>query len=262
MSSNPKAGRCAHWRQFRTLDTSGGPHLGSRLQLFGSKLSREDDTDAHARRRTPLHRRGCRAPAGFGARRAHARSARRRAAALAARDARTWVRALGAHRPAARPCRWSRPASRRSTCPAGRSRPTATSPARPTRTRACTRRPARRRSCRRINNALLRADQIAHAEGDDSTHWMAPIVADAEAGFGGALNAFELMKAFIEAGAAGVHFEDQLSSEKKCGHLGGKVLVPTLAVHPHAGRRPPGRRRARRADAARSRAPTRSRRRC
>jgi isocitrate/methylisocitrate lyase len=80
---------------------------------------------------------------------------------------------------------------------------------------------------KRINNALLRADQIAHAEGDDATHWLAPIVADAEAGFGGPLNAFELMKAFIEAGAAGVHFEDQLSSEKKCGHLGGKVLVPT-----------------------------------
>jgi isocitrate lyase len=79
----------------------------------------------------------------------------------------------------------------------------------------------------RINNALLRADQIAHAEGDDSVHWLAPIVADAEAGFGGALNAFELMKSFIEAGAAAVHFEDQLSSEKKCGHLGGKVLVPT-----------------------------------
>ena len=80
---------------------------------------------------------------------------------------------------------------------------------------------------KRINNALLRADQIAHAEGDDSTDWLAPIVADAEAGFGGPLNAFELMKAFIEAGAAGVHFEDQLSSEKKCGHLGGKVLVPS-----------------------------------
>ena len=85
----------------------------------------------------------------------------------------------------------------------------------------------------RINNALRRADQIAHAERDthsgtgDSTHWLAPIVADAEAGFGGPLNAFELMKAFIEAGAAGVHFEDQLSSEKKCGHLGGKVLVPS-----------------------------------
>jgi isocitrate lyase len=80
---------------------------------------------------------------------------------------------------------------------------------------------------KRINNALLRADQIAHAEGDDSIHWLAPIVADAEAGFGGPLNAFELMKSFIEAGAAAVHFEDQLSSEKKCGHLGGKVLVPT-----------------------------------
>jgi len=80
---------------------------------------------------------------------------------------------------------------------------------------------------RRINNALLRADQIAWAEGDASTHWLAPIVADAEAGFGGALNAFELMKAMIEAGAAGVHFEDQLASEKKCGHLGGKVLLPT-----------------------------------
>jgi isocitrate lyase len=80
---------------------------------------------------------------------------------------------------------------------------------------------------KRLNNALLRADQIAHAEGDDSTYWLAPIVADAEAGFGGPLNAFELMKAFIEAGAAAVHFEDQLSSEKKCGHLGGKVLVPT-----------------------------------
>ncbi|MFN0154721.1 MAG: isocitrate lyase [Gaiella sp.] len=80
---------------------------------------------------------------------------------------------------------------------------------------------------KRINNALLRADQIAHAEGDDSTYWLAPIVADAEAGFGGPLNAFELMKSFIEAGAAAVHFEDQLSSEKKCGHLGGKVLVPS-----------------------------------
>ena len=80
---------------------------------------------------------------------------------------------------------------------------------------------------RRLNNALLRADQIHAAEGDTETYWMAPIVADAEAGFGGPLNAFEVMKSFIEAGAAGVHFEDQLSSEKKCGHLGGKVLVPT-----------------------------------
>jgi isocitrate lyase len=81
---------------------------------------------------------------------------------------------------------------------------------------------------RRINNALRRADQIEHSEesGEDR-YWMAPIVADAEAGFGGPLNAFELMKAYIEAGAAGVHFEDQLAAEKKCGHLGGKVLVPT-----------------------------------
>lgn len=81
---------------------------------------------------------------------------------------------------------------------------------------------------RRLNNSLLRADQIHHAEGRSETHWLAPLVADAEAGFGGNLNAFEIMKAMIEAGAAGVHFEDQLSSAKKCGHLGGKVLVPTV----------------------------------
>ena len=80
---------------------------------------------------------------------------------------------------------------------------------------------------KRLNNALLRADQIDSAEGKNGTYWLAPILADAEAGFGGPLNAFELMKAYIEAGAAAVHFEDQLSSEKKCGHLGGKVLVPT-----------------------------------
>lgn len=80
---------------------------------------------------------------------------------------------------------------------------------------------------KRINNALMRRDQIQSIDGDGHIDWMAPIIADAEAGFGGNLNAFELMRALIEAGAAGVHFEDQLSSAKKCGHLGGKVLVPT-----------------------------------
>jgi isocitrate lyase len=84
---------------------------------------------------------------------------------------------------------------------------------------------------RRINQALQRADQIHHAEGKNGIYWFAPIIADAEAGFGGPLNVFELMKAMIEAGAAGVHFEDQLASEKKCGHMGGKVLLPTkLAI--------------------------------
>jgi isocitrate lyase len=83
---------------------------------------------------------------------------------------------------------------------------------------------------RRLNQSLVRADQIHHSEGRSGTHWFAPLVADAEAGFGGNLNAFELMKGMIESGAAGVHFEDQLSSAKKCGHLGGKVLVPTTAA--------------------------------
>ncbi|KQN24773.1 isocitrate lyase [Sphingomonas sp. Leaf33] len=82
---------------------------------------------------------------------------------------------------------------------------------------------------RRINNALLRADQIEHSEGGATRDWLAPIVADAEAGFGGPLNCFEIMKAYIAAGAAGVHYEDQLAAEKKCGHLGGKVLIPTQA---------------------------------
>jgi isocitrate lyase len=83
---------------------------------------------------------------------------------------------------------------------------------------------------KRINRALQRADQVEHAEGGAKRDWFAPIVADAEAGFGGPLNCFEIMKAYIEAGVAGVHFEDQLASEKKCGHLGGKVLIPTQAA--------------------------------
>lgn len=83
---------------------------------------------------------------------------------------------------------------------------------------------------RKINRALQRADQVEHSEGGAKRDWFAPIVADAEAGFGGPLNCFEIMKAYIEAGAAGVHFEDQLASEKKCGHLGGKVLIPTQAA--------------------------------
>src|SRR6201994_5065669 len=84
--------------------------------------------------------------------------------------------------------------------------------------------------CRKINRTLQRADQIEHSEGGVSRDWFAPIVADAEAGFGGPLNCYEIMKAYIEAGASGVHFEDQLASEKKCGHLGGKVLIPTQAA--------------------------------
>jgi isocitrate lyase len=83
---------------------------------------------------------------------------------------------------------------------------------------------------RRINRTLARADQVEHMEGGAKRDWFAPILADAEAGFGGPLNCFEIMKAYIEAGAAGVHFEDQLASEKKCGHLGGKVLIPTQAA--------------------------------
>jgi len=83
--------------------------------------------------------------------------------------------------------------------------------------------------CRRINRTLKRADEIEHSEGGAKRDWFLPIVADAEAGFGGPLNSYEIMKAYIEAGAAGVHFEDQLASEKKCGHLGGKVLIPTTA---------------------------------
>ena len=87
---------------------------------------------------------------------------------------------------------------------------------------------------KRINNALQRGDQIEHAEGGAKKDWYVPIVADAEAGFGGPLNCFELMKGMIEAGAAGVHFEDQLASEKKCGHLGGKVRAGSFALHCYA----------------------------
>ena len=93
---------------------------------------------------------------------------------------------------------------------------------------ACIPRTACANLLRKINQALVRADQIHHAESDEDVNWFAPLIADAEAGFGGNLNAFQLMKAMIEAGAACVHFEDQLSSAKKCGHLGGKVLVPTV----------------------------------
>jgi len=92
---------------------------------------------------------------------------------------------------------------------------------------------------RRLNNALRRADQIEWSEGLDEREWLVPIVADAEAGFGGALNAFEIMKGFVEAGAAGVHYEDQLASEKKCGHMGGKVLLPTSWAPPTSPARRP-----------------------
>ena len=110
---------------------------------------------------------------------------------------------------------------------------------------------------RRLNNALQRADQIDWSEGRNGTDWFAPIVADAEAGFGGALNAYELMRGMIEAGAAGVHFEDQLAAEKKCGHLGGQGARADVAVHPHADGRAARRGRAERADACSSRAPMR-----
>ena len=129
--------------------------------------------------------------------------------------------------PATRRCRWSGLVSTPSTAAVGRWRPTPTSPARRTPTRACTRPTACPQLVQRINSGAAASRPDRAREGSGGRYWFAPIVADAEAGFGGPLNAFELMKAMIEAGAAGVHFEDQLAAEKKCGHLGGKVLVPT-----------------------------------
>ncbi len=127
--------------------------------------------------------------------------------------------------------------------PAGRSPPTRTAPAQTyPRPEPLSGRTRCRKLVKRINNALPRADQIDSVEGVSRKDWFVPIVADAEAGFGGPLNAFEMMKSMIEAGAAGVHFEDQLAREKKCGHLGGKVLVPTqqssCAASPRRGSRP------------------------
>ena len=204
-----------------------------------------------------------RTSSGSGARSASStrRAARRRAAVGAARQRRVHRRA---RRPDRRPGRRDGEggAARRSTSRAGRWRPTRTWPARPTPTSRLYPANSVPAVVRRINNALQRADQIAWSEGARRPSCMAPIVADAEAGFGGALNAFELMKAMIEAGAAGVHFEDQLASEKKCGHLGGKVLVPTDAVHPNAHGGAPGRRRARTSRRSSSRGPTRWPRRC
>ena len=131
--------------------------------------------------------------------------------------------------PATRRCSRRAPAFPRSTCRAGRSLPTPTPRARCIPTRASIPANAGPELCRRINRTFQRADQIEHSEGGAKIDWFVPIVADAEAGFGGPLNSFEIMKAYIEAGAAGVHFEDQLASEKKCGHMGGKVLIPTAA---------------------------------
>ena len=207
------------------------------------------------RHRAAPTRRGRRAAARLGADRAHARRARRQPAVGAAARARTYVNALGAltGNQAMQMVRaglkaiylsgWQVAADANT---AGAMYPDQSLyPAN-----------AGPELCRRINRTLQRADQIEHAEGGAKRDWFAPIVADAEAGFGGPLNCFEIMKAYIEAGAAGVHFEDQLASEKKCGHLGGKVLIPTQAHIRNLDRRAPRRRRLRRADPRSSPAPT------
>ena len=199
----------------------------ARIQAEADQLdARWRDDSALAGDRADLRRRGRRAPARLGRAGAHARAARGRAAlgAPAARDEPT--RALGALTggqavqmvkaglEAIYLSGWQVAADANlgaSTYPDQSLYPANSVPA----------------LVKRLNNALQRADQIDWSESRNGTHWYAPILADAEAGFGGPLNAYELMRSMIEAGAAGVHFEDQLSSEKKCGHLGGKVLVPT-----------------------------------
>jgi isocitrate lyase len=155
-----------------------------------------------------------------------------------------------ARSPATRPCSRCARASRPSTSRAGRSRPTPTPPADVPRPVAVPRRLVPN-VVKKVNQALSRADQIDHAEGKHERDWFAPIMADAEAGFGGPLNAYELMKAMIEAGAAGVHFEDQLASREEVRPHGRQGARPHVAVHPHAGRRAPRRRRDGRAHRAR-----------
>ena len=163
---------------------------------------------------------------------AHAGPPRCRAAVGGVAAASTFTRALGALT-GNQAVQMVKAGWRRSTCPAGRSRPTRTWPARPTPTSACTRPTRCRPSSAGSTTPCCAPTRSAHALATPvrpesrSTDYLVPIVADAEAGFGGPLNAFELMKSMIAAGAAGVHWEDQLASEKKCGHLGGKVLVPT-----------------------------------